>query len=112
MGSACKYIQYALLNLSTVDEKYDVVIVNPNNYKKNHETTYTHTMYVIIHYTHMYTHIRKYRARMSFMTDYFTLIYKTRVFMKYPFLLYNKGIFYNVHYLFTSCYPIAKLINQ
>ena len=33
-----------------------------------HETTYTHTIYVHIYDTHMYTHIRKCRARKSFMT--------------------------------------------
>ena len=33
------------------------------------ETTYTHTMYVHIHDTDMYTHIRKYRARKNFYDE-------------------------------------------
>ena len=33
---------------------------------RTNEVTYTNTMYVHIHDTHMYTYIRKYRARKSF----------------------------------------------
>ena len=32
-GSNCKLIQYALLNLTTGDKQYEVVIINPNNYR-------------------------------------------------------------------------------
>ena len=42
-----------------------------------HELTYTHSIYVQIHDTSMYTHIlSKYRARKSFMTRSF--LFKTQ----------------------------------
>ena len=34
-----------------------------------HETTYTYTIYLLVEYTHMYIHIRKYRGKNSLMTN-------------------------------------------
>ena len=37
------------------DKQNEVVIFNPKIYQRKHENTYTQTMYMQIHDTHMYT---------------------------------------------------------
>ena len=45
------------------------------------ETTYTHTMYVQIYDTHMYTHISKYRARIFAIRMPFLFNIKNKSFL-------------------------------
>ena len=54
------------------------------------ENTYTHTMYVHIYDTHMYTHIRKYRARNSFMTVLFLFNIQNKSFHEGDISLVHK----------------------
>ena len=71
----------ALLNLSVGYKENDMVIFNPNNYKENMKVFMQKSMYLQIHYTHMYTNIlSKHRARNSFMTDSFLFNIKNKSF--------------------------------
>ena len=80
-----------------------MVVFNPNIKRKN-ETAYTHTRYVQINNTHMYTHILiKYRARTIFMMKSFLFNIQKIFFMEESFILYiKKGFTTNVVFLLPA----------
>ena len=101
-GNNCKYIQSALLNLSTVDKQYDVVIFNPNNYKENMKL-HIHIPCTLTFIIHICTQIYINKVQGIFLkTNLFIFNIRNNSFHYRVISLLQKGIFYNEHSLFTT----------
>ena len=68
-----------------------------------YETTYTHTMYVQMYGTHMYTHVRKYKARKSFTTMPFLFNIQNKISHDREISLVHEVRFKKVSLILTSC---------